>query len=59
MCTNIDELPDYFLDRVFETHPTGLTVKEAFEEMSRREELSAKSFAEMIQRINDEAAHVG
>lgn len=41
-------LPADFLDQIFATHPKGMTAEQAYNEMARREEETAKSFAQMF-----------
>lgn len=52
MASNKDEIAGDFLMRVFETHPEGMSVEHAFEEFSRREEESARAFADMFSRLS-------
>lgn len=48
MASNKDDLPGDFMERVFATHPKGMTVEDAVAETARQEGESAASFAEMF-----------
>lgn len=48
MATNKDEIAGDFMQQIFATHPKGMTVEQAFEEFSRREEESARALATMF-----------
>lgn len=51
MQANKDALSGDFLERVFATHPRGMTVAEAIAEMERQEEATANSFAKMFAEL--------
>lgn len=51
MASNKDEIAGDFLQRVFASHPKGMTVEAAFAEFTRREEESAEAFATMFKDL--------
>lgn len=47
------DLPADFLERIFATHPTGMTLDEAISETGRQEEETAESFRRMMASLSD------
>lgn len=52
MSANKAELPGDFMQRIFATHPQGMTVEQAVEKMARFEDESAKAFQAMFDDLN-------
>lgn len=52
MASNRPELPGDFLDQIFATHPTGMTVEQAIDLLAKRTEESRAAFAAIIESVN-------
>lgn len=51
MAANKDNVSGDFLERIFATHPRGMTAAEAIAETARQEEETAKSFSDMFAKF--------
>lgn len=49
-------LPADFMDRIFASHPTGMTLEQAISETARQEEQTAETFALMLASLTTHGA---
>lgn len=55
MASNTDSLPGDFLHRIFATHPTGMTLEQAIDQLAERTENTRRSFELMLERLGVKA----
>lgn len=52
MASNTDSLSGDFLQRIFKTHPEGMTVEQAIERLARRTDETRRSFETILSRFS-------